>query len=125
MITLDAPAQIVLVEDDPTVNNLLQGFLRRRAKVTSFHDTETAFHTLSSSHERTIFIIDYSFRGISALALRKKLEPLFPRAKYLLTCRITTVKLAVVVGFDAILAKPYRLPDLIQKIHDIDRHWPD
>jgi FixJ family two-component response regulator len=128
MNTLDVPAQIVLIEDDKTVNHLLHGFLRRRTKVTSFLDPQTALLSLDPTDERTIFIIDYHLPGISGLALKKQLEPHFSCAKYLLTCGISTVRLADVheiAGFDAVLAKPYHLPSLLQKICEIDQQWPE
>jgi len=128
MVTLDAPAQIVLIEDDKTVNHLLHGFLRRRTTVTSFLDPETALRNLIPTDGRTIFIIDYRLPGTTAIAFKKQLEPLFPCAKYLLTCGVSTVRLSDIrelAGFDAILAKPYHFPSLMQKLSEIDQQWPE
>jgi len=128
MTALDAPSQIVLVEDNKAVNKLLHGFLRRRAKVTSFLDPETALRSLIPTDERIIFIIDYHLPGTTGVAFKKHLEALFPSAKYLLTCGVSTVRISDVreiAGFDAVLAKPYHLPTLIQKISEIDQQWPE
>jgi len=128
MTTLDAPAQIVLLEDNKAVNQILHGFLRRRAKVTSFLDPETALRSLIPTQERVIFIIDYHLPGTTGIAFKKHLEPLFPCARYLLTCGVSTVRLSDVreiAGFDAVLAKPYHLPGLIEKINEIDQQWPE
>ena len=128
MTTLDALAQIIIVEDDVTVNDFLRGRLGRRWKTSSFPDSESTLRELPPSSKRTILIIDYSLPVYTGPVLKKNLESRLPNAKYILTCGMSNVNLAEVgpaTGFNAVLAKPYRLPQLTQIIDELNRYWPD
>jgi DNA-binding NtrC family response regulator len=128
MTTVDAPAQIILIEDDTVVNAFLRDWLELRWKTLSFLDSESALRELPPSTKRTILIIDYSLPVYSGPVLKKNLESRLPNAKYILTCGMSNVNLAEVghaTGFDAVLAKPYGLPELTQKIDEVNRYWPE
>jgi DNA-binding NtrC family response regulator len=118
----ESPAHIVIVEDNVEANNLLRDWLKLRFKVTCFLDAESTLRILPASQDRVIFLIDYNMPGDNGLVLKKKLEPKFPNAKYLLISGLFDAKLTEAgraAGFDALLPKPFGMPAITQKIEDL------
>jgi len=110
---------IVIVEDNVEANNLLCDWLKLRFKVTSFLDAESTLRRLSPSDETLVFLIDYNLPGDNGLALKKKLMPSFPNAKYVLISGLLDEKLtgqARAAGFHELLPKPFGMPLVTQKI---------
>lgn len=122
MAKADSPAHIVIVEDNVEANNLLRDWLKLRFTVTCFLDAESTLRILPPSPERLIFLIDYNMPGDNGLVLKKKLEPKFPNAKYVLISGLFDAKLTdagKAAGFDALLPKPFGMPAITQKIEDL------
>jgi DNA-binding NtrC family response regulator len=122
-MTIDASApHIVIVEDNVEANNLMRDWLKLKFNVTCFLDAESTLRIFPPSTDRIVFVIDYSMPGDNGIVLKKKLEPLFPQAKFLLVSGLFDEKLkeeAKVAGFDAILPKPFAMPTITQKIEEI------
>lgn len=119
MTTATAAQQIVIVEDNVEANNLLCEWLKLRFKVTSFLDAESTLRRLSPTDETIVFLIDYNLPGDNGLALKKKLMPSFPNAKYVLISGLLDEKLtgqARAAGFHDLLPKPFGMPVITQKI---------
>ncbi len=113
---------IVIVEDNVEANNLLRDWLRLRFDVTCFLDAESTLRILPASDEPIVFLIDYNMPGDNGIVLRKKLEPLFPKAKYILISGLFDEKLMAAgkaAGFDALLPKPFAMPTITRKIEDL------
>jgi DNA-binding NtrC family response regulator len=117
-----ATGHVIIVEDNVEANNLMRDWLRLRFKVTSFLDAESALRMLPPSGDRVVFLIDYNMPGDNGLVLKKKLMPLFPKAKYILISGVFDDKLtsdAKSAGFDVLLPKPFGMPVVTQKIEDL------
>ncbi len=117
-----AAPHVIVVEDNVDANNLLRDWLKLRFKVTCFLDAESTLRILPASQDRVIFLIDYNMPGDNGLVLKKKLEPKFPNAKYLLISGLFDAKLTEAgraAGFDALLPKPFGMPAITQKIEDL------
>ena len=114
--------QIVIVEDNVEANNLLRDWLKLRFTVACFLDAESTLRILPASTERVIFLIDYNMPGDNGITLKKKLEPKFPNAKYILISGLFDGKLSEegnAAGFDALLPKPFGMPAITQKIEEL------
>lgn len=113
---------IVIVEDNVEANNLLRDWLRLRFTVTCFLDAESTLRILLPSPEPVVFLIDYNMPGDNGIVLKRKLEPMFPAAKYILISGLFDDKLtheARTAGFDALIPKPFGMPALTQKIEEL------
>jgi DNA-binding NtrC family response regulator len=122
MSKAEPAAQIVIVEDNVEANNLLRDWLKLRFTVTCFLDAESTLRIFPPSTDRVIFLIDYNMPGDNGIVLKKKLEPKFPNAKYLLISGLFDAKLTEAgkaAGFDALLPKPFGMPAITQKIEDL------
>jgi DNA-binding NtrC family response regulator len=122
MSKAESAAQIVIVEDNVEANNLLRDWLKLRFTVTCFLDAESTLRIFPASTERVIFLIDYNMPGDNGIVLKKKLEPKFPNAKYVLISGLFDAKLTEAgkaAGFDALLPKPFGMPAITQKIEDL------
>jgi DNA-binding NtrC family response regulator len=113
---------IVIVEDNVEANNLLRDWLRLRFEVTCFLDAESTLRILKPSDASMVFLIDYNMPGDNGLVLKKKLEPQFPQAKYILISGLFDEKLtdeAKAAGFDALLPKPFGMQTVTEKIEQL------
>jgi len=114
--------QIVIVEDNVEANNLLRDWLRLKFNVTCFLDAESTLRILPPSDDKIVFLIDYNMPGDNGIVLKKKLVPLFPKAKYVLVSGLFDEKLkeeARAAGFDALVPKPFAMPTISQKIEEL------
>ena len=119
MSTETAAIHIVIVEDNVEANTLLCDWLKLRFKVTSFLDAESTLRRLTPSDDTLVFLIDYNLPGDNGLALKKKLMPSFPNAKYVLISGLMDEKLtaqARAAGFHDLVPKPFGMPIITQKI---------
>jgi len=119
MSTETAAIHIVIVEDNVEANTLLCDWLKLRFKVTSFLDAESTLRRLTPSDDTLVFLIDYNLPGDNGLALKKKLMPSFPNAKYVLISGLMDEKLttqARAAGFHDLVSKPFGMPLITQKI---------
>jgi CheY-like chemotaxis protein len=117
-----AAFQIVIVEDNVEANNLLRDWLKLQFPVTCFLDAESTLRILPPSDEPMVFLIDYNMPGDNGIVLKKKLGPLFPKAKYILVSGLFDEKLteqAKAAGFDALLPKPFAMTAVTEKIEDL------
>src|SRR5471032_2096326 len=122
MSKAEAASQIVIVEDNVEANNLLRDWLKLRFTVTCFLDAESTLRILPPSTDRIIFLIDYNMPGDNGIVLKKKLEPKFPNAKYVLISGLFDAKLTEAgkaAGFDAMMPKPFGMPAITQKIEEL------
>jgi len=122
MSTAEPASQIVIVEDNVEANNLLRDWLKLKFTVTCFLDAESTLRILPPSGDRIIFLIDYNMPGDNGIVLKKKLEPRFPNAKYILISGLFDGKLTEAgkaAGFDALVPKPFGMPAITQKIEDL------
>jgi DNA-binding NtrC family response regulator len=122
MPKVEPAAQIVIVEDNVEANNLLRDWLKLRFAVTCFLDAESTLRILPPSDDRIVFLIDYNMPGDNGIILKKKLEPRFPNAKYVLISGLFDAKLTEEgkkAGFDALVSKPFGMPAITQKIEDL------
>jgi len=114
--------QIVIVEDNVEANNLLRDWLKLKFPVTCFLDAESTLRILPPSDEPIVFLIDYNMPGDNGLVLKKKLVPLFPKAKYILVSGLFDEKLtkqAKAAGFNALVPKPFSMPAITEKIEEL------
>ena len=122
MPKVDPATQIVIVEDNVEANNLLRDWLKLRFTVTCFLDAESTLRILPGSQDRIVFLIDYNMPGDNGITLKKKLEPKFPNAKYVLISGLFDARLTEAgkaAGFDAMVPKPFGRPAITQKIEDL------
>jgi len=122
MPNAEPASQIVIVEDNVETNNLLRDWLKLRFSVTCFLDAESTLRILPPSDERIVFLIDYNMPGENGIALKVKLTPKFPNAKYVLISGLFDGKLTEEgkkVGFDALVPKPFGMPAITQKIEEL------
>jgi DNA-binding NtrC family response regulator len=122
MPKVDSSSQIVIVEDNVEANNLLRDWLKLRFTVTCFLYAESTLRILPSSQDRIVFLIDYNMPGDNGITLKKKLEPKFPNAKYVLISGLFDARLTEAgkaAGFDAMVPKPFGMPAITQKIEDL------
>jgi CheY-like chemotaxis protein len=113
---------IVIVEDNVEANNLLRDWLKLKFPVTCFLDAESTLRILPPSDEEMVFLIDYNMPGDNGIILKKKLVPLFPKAKYILVSGLFDEKLteqAKAAGFDALVPKPFAMPAITEKIEGL------
>ncbi|HEY0257461.1 MAG TPA: response regulator [Candidatus Methylacidiphilales bacterium] len=118
----ESSSQIVIVEDNVETNNLLRDWLKLRFTVTCFLDAESTLRILPASEDVMIFLIDYNMPGDNGITLKKKLEPKFPNAKYVLISGLFDGKLTEAgksAGFDALVPKPFAMPTITQKIEEL------
>ena len=118
----ESTAHIVIVEDNVETNNLLRDWLKLRFKVTCFLDAQSTLRILAPSNDPFVFLIDYNMPGENGIALKKKLMPRFPNAKYVLISGLFDAKLMEQgrgAGFDALLSKPFGMPAVTQKIEEV------
>ncbi|MCE0498287.1 MAG: response regulator [Methylacidiphilales bacterium] len=114
--------QIVIVEDNVEANNLLRDWLKLKFPVTCFLDAESTLRILPPSDEPMVFLIDYNMPGDNGIVLKKKLGPLFPKAKYILVSGLFDEKLskqAKAAGFDALVPKPFAMPAITERIEEL------
>src|SRR5271170_687040 len=117
-----AGPHIVIVEDNVEANNLLRDWLKLKFPVTCFLDAESTLRILPPSDEPMVFLIDYNMPGDNGIVLKKKLNPLFPKAKYILVSGLFDEKLteqAKAAGFDALVPKPFAMPAITEKIEEL------
>jgi CheY-like chemotaxis protein len=117
-----AGPQIVIVEDNVEANNLLRDWLKLKFQVTCFLDAESTLRILPPSDDPTVFLIDYNMPGDNGIVLKKKLNPLFPKAKYILVSGLFDEKLteqAKAAGFDALMPKPFPMTAITEKIEEL------
>src|SRR5476651_729279 len=122
MITAQSAPHIVVVEDNVEANNLLRDWLKLKFNVTCFLDAESTLRILAPSSEPIVFLIDYNMPGDNGIVLKKKLVPLFPKAKFVLISGLFDEKLteeAKAAGFDALVPKPFGMPAITQKIDEL------
>jgi DNA-binding NtrC family response regulator len=122
MPKVEPASQIVIVEDNVEANNLLRDWLKLRFTVTCFLDAESTLRILPPSGDRIVFLIDYNMPGDNGVILKKKLEPRFPNAKYVLISGLFDAKLTEegkAAGFDALIPKPFGMPAITQKIEEL------
>jgi DNA-binding NtrC family response regulator len=122
MSPAEPASQIVIVEDNVEANNLLRDWLKLRFTVTCFLDAESTLRILPPSRDRIIFLIDYNMPGDNGIVLKKKLEPRFPQAKYILISGLFDGKLTEAgkaAGFDALVPKPFGMDAITHKIEDL------
>jgi DNA-binding NtrC family response regulator len=122
MSKVEPASHIVIVEDNVEANNLLRDWLKLRFTVTCFLNAESTLRIFPPSREQIIFLIDYNMPGDNGITLKKKLEPRFPNAKYVLISGLFDAKLTEAgkaAGFDALLPKPFGMPAITQKIEDL------
>jgi DNA-binding NtrC family response regulator len=122
MSKAETASQIVIVEDNVEANNLLRDWLKLKFTVTCFLDAESTLRILPPSKDRIIFLIDYNMPGDNGIVLKKKLEPRFPNAKYVLISGLFDAKLTEegnAAGFDALVPKPFGMPTITQKIEEL------
>jgi len=118
----ETSSQIVIVEDNVEANNLLRDWLKLRFTVTCFLDAESTLRILPASQDLIVFLIDYNMPGDNGITLKKKLEPKFPNAKYVLISGLFDARLTEagkLAGFDAMIPKPFGMPAITQKIEDL------
>jgi DNA-binding NtrC family response regulator len=118
----EAPAHVVIVEDNVEANNLMRDWLKLKFTVTCFLDAESTLRILPRSDGPTVFLIDYNMPGDTGLVLKSKLMPKFPQAKYILVSGLFDEKLtaeAKAAGFHALLPKPFGMPALTHKIEEL------
>ena len=114
--------QIVIVEDNVEANNLLRDWLKLKFPVTCFLDAESTLRILPPSDEPIVFLIDYNMPGDNGIVLKKKLVPLFPKAKYILVSGLFDEKLtkqAKAAGFDVLVPKPFAMPVITERIEEL------
>jgi len=122
MSKVESASQIVIVEDNVEANNLLRDWLKLKFTVTCFLDAESTLRILPPGNERIIFLIDYNMPGDNGIILKKKLEPRFPNAKYVLISGLFDAKLTEAgkaAGFDALIPKPFGMPAITQKVEEL------
>jgi len=96
--------------------------VRLKFNVTCFLDAESTLRILPPSDDKIVFLIDYNMPGDNGIVLKKKLVPLFPKAKYVLVSGLFDEKLkeeARAAGFDALVPKPFAMPTISQKIEEL------
>jgi FixJ family two-component response regulator len=129
MVELDTFNRVVIIDDERVVSEVLQDSLKERFDVTCFLDPDSVLHELPPTQKPIIFVID-DLPGNEGSLLRKKLEPRFPRARYILKIgRIgiygdDRAERSRSAGFDALVTTPFRILTLIQTIDSLAEIQP-
>ena len=121
-IRIHPSIHIVIVEDNVEANNLMRDWLKLRFTVTCFVDGESALRILPPSNDAMVFLIDFNMPDESGMALKARLAPRFPKAKFILISGLFDDRLtaqAKAAGFHALLPKPFGMAVLTQKIEDL------
>ena len=101
---------IVIIEDDPLINESLNEYFKNRNSVQGFGSAEEALDAASTFSGVDVFIIDYKLPGQNGVDLFQYLRVEFPAAKFILITGEMNYELAEntrKLGFDALILKPF------------------
>jgi two-component system response regulator RegA len=101
---------IVIIEDDPLINESLRYYFKKRNSIQGFASAEEALAAQATFSTVDVFIIDYKLPGQNGVDLFQYLRVEFPAAKYILITGEMNYELAErtrQLGFDAMILKPF------------------
>ncbi|MGK5092912.1 ATP-binding protein [Deltaproteobacteria bacterium TL4] len=118
---LSGNEHVLLVDDEPIVNNVGAAFLKTLGyRVSSFTDSEEALKAFESKpQDFQLVITDYMMPHLTGVQLIKKMKTLRPEIPTLLVTGYSDLETEANLkewGCDGILAKPYELKQLSQVI---------
>src|SRR5262249_25612048 len=105
-----AQTLVVVVEDNIPAKDLLCDWLKLSYRVEAYLDGESAAAACKGSEELAVFLLDYNLPGINGIDLKHKLQPLYPKSKFVLVSGLFDQQLtnrAQSAGFDLLLPKPF------------------
>jgi CheY-like chemotaxis protein len=120
-------AKVLVVDDEPTIRELVADALRE-----SGHKVETASNGLEALHKLQlsvprVIVLDLMMPVMDATGFvaTLRLNPRYRRARILvMTAAYGAVNTAVELGADALLTKPFRLEELIDKVGELSGTEP-
>jgi len=113
---------VMLVEDDPVVRQLLATILcQQKMEIISIDDGMTAHNLINSMLPPHLVIMDIGLPGMSGLQLvthirSKKIWKKTPILMLTASTDINDVKKALTSGANDYIAKPFQVPDFMQRI---------
>lgn len=119
----DADAKILIVDDQLSNVRLLQHTLGRAGYVDVMSTTDphevTALHL---QHRYDLILLDLQMPemdGFAVLGELQKIRPLHPVAVLVISAGSRDMPAALRSGGDAFLAKPFRLPDVVERVQQM------
>ena len=118
-----AGAKILIVDDQPSNVRLLEHTLRRAGymEVMSTTDPRTVI-ALHLQNEYDLILLDLQMPemdGLAVLGELQKIRPLHPVAVLVISAGSSDMPEALRSGGDAFLAKPFRLPDVVERVQQM------
>jgi CheY-like chemotaxis protein len=121
--TENAGAKILIVDDQVSNVRLLEHTLGRAGytEVMSTTDPRTVV-ALHLQHEYDLILLDLQMPemdGFAVLAQLQKIRPLHPVAVLVISAGSRDLPAALQSGGDSFLAKPFRLPDVVERVRQM------
>lgn len=121
--TENASARILIVDDQSSNVRLLEHTLRRAGytKVMSTTDPCTVI-ALHLEHRYDLMLLDLQMPkmdGFAVLSELQKIRPLHPVSVLVISAGSRDSPAALQSGGDAFLAKPFRLPEVVERVHQM------
>lgn len=122
-LTETAEPRILIVDDQLSNVRLLEHTLRRAgyAEVMSTTDPRTAI-ALHLEHRYDLMLLDLQMPGMDGLAVLgelKKIRPLHPVAVLVISAGSADLPAELKPAGDSFLAKPFRLPDVVERVQNM------
>ncbi|HSI86673.1 MAG: response regulator [Candidatus Methylacidiphilales bacterium] len=118
----EALKKIVIVEDNVAANHLLRDWLSVNYEVICFLDAESAISQLQPVADRIVFLLDYNLPGLTGIELKQRVCHNYPQGRYILISGLFDARLTLearTAGFDALIPKPFPLPNISKKVAEL------
>ena len=113
-------ARILIVDDQPSNIRLLEQTLRRAGYAEVMSTTEPReVSVLHEQHDYDLILLDLqmpAMNGFQVMAELQLMRAAHPVSILVLSADGTQTKAALTEGADSFLAKPFRLPEVVQRV---------
>ncbi|MFD0250253.1 response regulator transcription factor [Streptomyces sp. NPDC127113] len=117
------PARILVVDDDPTVAEVVAGYLERAGHLVDRADDGSAALTRAAAHRPDLVVLDLMLPGMDGLEVCRRLRATGPVPVVMLTARGDEDDriLGLEVGADDYVTKPFSPRELVLRVESVLR----
>jgi DNA-binding response OmpR family regulator len=121
--TLDRPPRVLVVDDDPTVAEVVAGYLDRAGYVVDRADDGPAALTRAAAHWPDLVVLDLMLPGMDGLEVCRRMRGQGPVPVIMLTARGDEDDriLGLEVGADDYVTKPFSPRELVLRVESVLR----